>query len=114
MKKIMISIGTRPEAIKLLPLVSLLRDAAQLYVLFTGQHKEIAEDVFSLFSERFDRNLSVMGEGKSLSTFFGYPSWGIGVHRGDITEHLRSTGGHRVGLFGGICGIPFKNKNSAR
>jgi UDP-N-acetylglucosamine 2-epimerase (non-hydrolysing) len=60
--------GTRPEAIKLGPVISRLRDDPDLdvKVVSTGQHREILEDVLRAFRVRPDMNLRVMRPGQSL------------------------------------------------
>lgn len=65
---VLIVIGTRPEAIKMLPVVRALREAgvAQRLVA-TGQHRELIDQVFSPFGEKPDRDLALMTEGQTLS-----------------------------------------------
>jgi UDP-N-acetylglucosamine 2-epimerase (non-hydrolysing) len=65
---IMVVFGTRPEAIKMLPLVKALRanHSFRTSVLVTGQHREMIEQVFRVFGERPDLNLDVMTENQTL------------------------------------------------
>ncbi len=66
-------IGTRPEAIKLLPVVDVLRklpEAVSCRVVATGQHKEMLEQVFSVFGVEPDVNLQLMQEGQGLEDTF--------------------------------------------
>ena len=64
MKKIMLVFGTRPEAIKMCPLVNELktRKNIQTLVCVTGQHKEMLGQVLTAFGVKPDYNLSIMKE----------------------------------------------------
>ena len=68
MKKIMLIFGTRPEAIKMCPLVKELqkRKTLQTVVCVTGQHREMLSGVLSAFSVTPDYDLSVMKEKQTL------------------------------------------------
>ena len=68
MKKIMLVFGTRPEAIKMCPLVKELgrRGKFKLSVCVTGQHREMLDGVLGLFGVVPDRDLAVMSEGQTL------------------------------------------------
>ncbi|MFN2103011.1 UDP-N-acetylglucosamine 2-epimerase (non-hydrolyzing) [Finegoldia dalianensis] len=68
MKKVMVVFGTRPEAIKMCPLVKELkkRDEFEVCVLVTGQHKEMLRQVLDVFEIKEDYNLSIMKKGQSL------------------------------------------------
>lgn len=71
MKKILIFLGTRPEAIKLAPLVIELRKYKkefQLLICSTGQHKQMLEQVFNEFDFSPDINLNLMQHNQSLIT----------------------------------------------
>jgi UDP-N-acetylglucosamine 2-epimerase (non-hydrolysing) len=62
--------GTRPDALKMAPVVSDLRrfpQAVRLRVIVTGQHREMLEQVLSLFEIRPDHDLQVMLERQSLA-----------------------------------------------
>ena len=69
MKKIGLVIGTRPEAIKVIPIyLELLSRADILPVLIsTGQHRDLLEDVFTLFNCQPDIRFDVMAPNQSLS-----------------------------------------------
>jgi len=62
-------IGTRPEAIKMLPVVRALRSAAQvdLKVVTTGQHRQMLDQVFAVFGEVPDIDLNLMAPGQTLA-----------------------------------------------
>ena len=68
MKKIMLIFGTRPEAIKMCPLVNELktRDTIETKVCVTGQHREMLDQVLDIFSVIPDYDLSIMKEKQSL------------------------------------------------
>lgn len=69
MKKILIVFGTRPEAIKMCPLVKQLQqetDAFQTIVCVTGQHREMLDQVLEIFDVRPDYDLNIMKQGQDL------------------------------------------------
>ena len=69
MKKVMLVFGTRPEAIKMAPLVKALQaDAAHFrtVVCVTGQHREMLDQVLRLFGITPDHDLHVMQPGQDL------------------------------------------------
>lgn len=68
MKKVMLVFGTRPEAIKMCPLVNELktREGIQTLVCVTGQHRQMLEQVLEVFSVTPDYDLSVMKERQTL------------------------------------------------
>ncbi len=90
MTPVLLVIGTRPEAIKMLPVVRALRAVPEvdLKVVTTGQHRQMLDQVFAVFGEKPDIDLDLMTPGQTL---------------GDITsrvlkqmEHLIAE--HRPGL----------------
>ncbi|MCB9890224.1 MAG: UDP-N-acetylglucosamine 2-epimerase (non-hydrolyzing) [Planctomycetes bacterium] len=68
MKTIAITVGTRPEAIKLAPLVHTLREERDVRVLLvaTAQHREILDQALEAFALRPDIDLDVMAPEQSL------------------------------------------------
>jgi len=62
--------GTRPEAIKMAPVVRALEAHPQLepWVVNTGQHRELIDQVIDLFAIRVDRNLEVMQANQTLAS----------------------------------------------
>ena len=68
MKKIMLVFGTRPEAIKMCPLVKELktRPSLQTVVCVTGQHRQMLDQVLEAFQVIPDYDLSVMKERQTL------------------------------------------------
>lgn len=68
MKKIMLVFGTRPEAIKMCPLVKELqsRDNIKTVVCVTGQHRQMLDQVLDAFHVVPDYDLSIMKAGQTL------------------------------------------------
>ncbi len=68
MKKVMLVFGTRPEAIKMCPLVNELksRSALQTVVCVTGQHRQMLDQVLECFQVVPDYDLSIMKEQQTL------------------------------------------------
>ena len=68
MKKIMLVFGTRPEAIKMCPLVLELRHQKSFHtvVCVTGQHREMLDSVLQAFGVAPDHDLSIMDSGQTL------------------------------------------------
>lgn len=69
MQKIMLIFGTRPEAIKMVPLVKEFQkhpDHFQTLVCVTGQHREMLDQVLRLFDIRPDYDLNIMKQGQDL------------------------------------------------
>ncbi|MDI3547466.1 MAG: hypothetical protein PWR10_1118 [Halanaerobiales bacterium] len=67
--KIMTIFGTRPEAIKMAPVVKRLKEEEmiEVTVTVTAQHREMLDQVLNLFAIRTDYDLDVMQSGQSLS-----------------------------------------------
>ncbi len=68
MKKIMLIFGTRPEAIKMCPLVRELktRQGIQTLVCVTGQHRQMLDQVLQIFHVMPDYDLSIMKDKQTL------------------------------------------------
>ena len=68
MKKIMLVFGTRPEAIKMCPLVSELRKDRDIetIVCVTGQHRQMLEQVLQAFNIEPDYDLAIMKDKQTL------------------------------------------------
>ncbi|MGB5874239.1 MAG: UDP-N-acetylglucosamine 2-epimerase (non-hydrolyzing) [Bacteroidota bacterium] len=67
--KILVVFGTRPEAIKLAPVVQELRRRADQFnprVCVTAQHREMLDQVLRLFAIRVHHDLNIMQSGQSL------------------------------------------------
>lgn len=68
-RRIVCVVGTRPEAIKMAPVVQLLRESrwADCRLIFTAQHRDLATPIFEFFGLGPDRNLEMMRPGQSLA-----------------------------------------------
>lgn len=68
MKKIMLVFGTRPEAIKMCPLVNELKcnPNFETIVCVTGQHREMLQQVLDVFKVEPDYDLNIMKDGQTL------------------------------------------------
>lgn len=67
--KLLFIFGTRPEAIKLAPLIIKAKERSDVFnvrVCVTGQHKEMLHQVLSFFNIKCDYDLSIMLENQSL------------------------------------------------
>src|SRR4028118_340230 len=66
---ICITLGTRPEAIKLAPVIQQFRGCPifDTHVILTGQHREMVEQVMQLFDLKADKDLEIMQAGQSLT-----------------------------------------------
>ncbi len=69
MKKVLVVFGTRPEAIKMCPLVKELehRDGFDCKVCVTGQHRQMLDQVLKAFDVAPDYDLSIMKDRQTLS-----------------------------------------------
>ncbi len=69
MKKVMLVFGTRPEAIKMCPLVKEFQkhpDEFETIVCSTGQHREMLDQVLTIFDVKPDYDLNIMKQGQDL------------------------------------------------
>ena len=69
MKKIMLVFGTRPEAIKMAPLVKEFQKYPEDFktvVCVTGQHREMLDQVLTIFDVKPDYDLNIMKQGQDL------------------------------------------------
>ena len=78
MKKVMLVFGTRPEAIKMCPLVKAFQEDSmkaveegrepdfQTIVCVTGQHREMLDQVLKIFDVTPDYDLNIMKQGQDL------------------------------------------------
>ena len=68
-KKILCVVGTRPEAIKMAPVILALKDQewAEVQVLATAQHREMLDQVLSIFDIKPNYDLDIMQAGQNLT-----------------------------------------------
>src|SRR5688572_16072109 len=72
--KIICIVGTRPEAIKMAPVIRALREkpSVQLVTLFSGQHKDMVRPVLEWFGIELDDAISFLADDRSLSVLTGF------------------------------------------
>ena len=131
-----IFLGTRPEAIKLAPVIRRFRDSGlPSAVVSTGQHLGVVDQVLSLFDIQLDANLELMRPGQSLDHLLSGVVSGVGelleeyrpqavVVQGDTTSTLGAAIAafhHRVpvahveaGLRSHDLGLPFPEEMNRR
>jgi UDP-N-acetylglucosamine 2-epimerase (non-hydrolysing) len=80
MKKVMVFFGTRPEAIKMCPIVDQMkkRGDIQCVVCVTGQHRQMLDQVLECFNVVPDYDLQIMQSGQTLSDITNRVLGGIG------------------------------------
>jgi UDP-N-acetylglucosamine 2-epimerase len=68
----MVVFGTRPEAIKMVPVIAALREFPDIRtsVVVTAQHREMLDQVLELFAVRPDEDLDLMAPGQDLAGLF--------------------------------------------
>lgn len=110
---IMVCFGTRPEAIKMLPVVQALRSSPKLrqIVCVTGQHQQMVGEICNLFGETPDLDLAVMEPGQSLAGLTCRVLQGMSAaitqHRPDmLLVHGDTTTAFAAGLAGFYQHVP--------
>lgn len=68
--KTIIFVGTRPEAIKLVPLYKVLSKNSQTLLVSTGQHKEMVNQIFTFFDVQPDFEFNLMTKNQPLADIF--------------------------------------------
>lgn len=97
--KIICVIGTRPEAIKMAPIINILKKDFDVLTVSTGQHKELLDQTLSVFNLKSDIDLKIMTPGQSildvlsksiyeLSSIFIKENPTIVIGQGDTTTAL--------------------------
>jgi UDP-N-acetylglucosamine 2-epimerase (non-hydrolysing) len=69
MKHVLVVFGTRPEGIKMMPVVRAARQQAtfKTTVAVTGQHRQMLDQVFTVFNEKPDIDLNLMAPNQTLA-----------------------------------------------
>jgi UDP-N-acetylglucosamine 2-epimerase (non-hydrolysing) len=70
LKRVLFLFGTRPEAIKLAPVIHRLRESPEQFetrIAVTGQHRALLDQVLEIFSIQPDHDLNVMQAGQTLA-----------------------------------------------
>ncbi len=135
--KVALIVGTRPEAIKLLPVYFALKKSVMLepVLISTGQHREMLSSVFEMFSVDPDIELDVMKGNQSLSDLtatlfielgklFSESGYGCVLVQGDTTSalvgaisahyHKTRVGHVEAGLRTGNKWSPFPEESNRR
>lgn len=86
-KKVMVVFGTRPEAIKMAPVVLALKavEGIEVLVAVTAQHRRMLDQVLELFAIFPDDDLDIMQPGQTLPGLFGRMLAGMSA----LLEHRR-------------------------
>ncbi|MBL79374.1 MAG: UDP-N-acetylglucosamine 2-epimerase (non-hydrolyzing) [Nitrosomonadaceae bacterium] len=71
MKKVLIVFGTRPEAIKMSPVIKEFNEAFTVKVCVTAQHREMLDQVLNIFDISPHRDLNIMKPGQDLFDLTG-------------------------------------------
>ena len=66
MVKVLVVFGTRPEAIKMAPVIRALNGKLEVKVCVTAQHREMLDQVLDLFEIVPDYDLDIMQSGQNL------------------------------------------------
>jgi len=106
MKKLLLVFGTRPEAIKVAPLIKAFQQQADRFetlVCVTGQHREMLDQVLHLFEIKPHYDLNIMQQGQDLYDITARVLTGLGkpvlVMR-DTTERPEAVTAGTVKLVG--------------
>ncbi len=108
MKRVIVFAGTRPEMIKLCPVVLEMRRREEFQVRFchTGQHREMAEDALMAFGVTPDFRLDTLREGSSLAGLFARLCSEIDVIlEREKPDVLMVQGDTSTAFAGALCGF---------
>ncbi len=105
--------GTRPEAIKMMPVVDELKrrpDCFESYVAVTGQHREMLSQVLRLFNCTPDADLSIMTERQSLEDITSRVLYGVSGIIKELKPHIVLVQGDTTTTFAAslaayYCGV---------
>jgi len=108
-------IGTRPEAIKLAPVIQALSAEVEfeITVISTGQHREMLDQVFELFKIRPTVDLDLMRPGQSLTDLAGRALQEIGTVIRSILPHMLIVQGDTTSAFVGSLAAFYERVPSA-
>lgn len=102
MKKISIIFGTRPEAIKLCPLVPVLQQTGGKlvpHVCVTGQHREMLQQVLDVFNVKPDVDLDLMQPNQTLGSLTSRAIEAIGRYLGQHKPDMVIVQGDTTSVF---------------
>ncbi|NOZ35302.1 MAG: UDP-N-acetylglucosamine 2-epimerase (non-hydrolyzing) [Chlorobi bacterium] len=111
MKKVLFVLGTRPEAIKLAPLIKIFQqsDFFITEVCTTGQHKEMTEEVLNFFDITPDYDLKLMTKGQTLNDITVKTLTGIGIITDKTKPDLIFVQGDTTSVFAASLAAFYKN-----
>lgn len=110
MKKILLVFGTRPEAIKMAPLVKALKsdNYFETKVAVTAQHREMLDQVLSLFEIVPDYDLNLMKDGQDLYDITSKALLGLRGVLDDFNPHLVLVHGDTATTFAATLAAFYK------
>ena len=106
MKRVMVLLGTRPEVIKLCPVIQELkkRDAFSVQVCSTGQHREMLDSALAAFDVKADFDLDCMRTGQTSSTLASRILKGFDeILESESPELVLVQGDTTSAFAGGLC-----------
>lgn len=106
--KVLIIVGTRPEAIKMVPVYRALaaRDDMSTCLVLTGQHRDMARAVLDLFGVRADIDLDLMEPGQTLISLSARVTSGLARVIADETpDAILVQGDTTSAMIGGLLGF---------
>lgn len=103
MKKISVIFGTRPEAIKLCPVVRAMKAASEFdcRVCVTGQHREMLRQVLDAFEVEPDRDLALMRPNQTLAGFTSRAIFAIDEYLAEEQPDIVMVQGDTTTVFAG-------------
>lgn len=117
MKTVMLVFGTRPEAIKMCPLVKEFQRHPEEFntiICVTGQHREMLDQVLNIFDVKPDYDLNIMKPGQDLYDVTARVDGHAGCLQGMQTGHRACPWGYD-NLYGcSACGILSTDTSRAR
>lgn len=109
--EICVVIGTRPEAIKLAPLIRQFRrdERFECRVVLTGQHREMVDQVMRQFDLRADRDLDIMQPAQSLAEITSRSLLGLDAALAGIRPDLVVVQGDTTTAFAASLAAFYRN-----
>ena len=111
MKKILFIYGTRPEAVKMAPLINEFRNHPEEFkveICLTGQHREMLDQVNNFFNIKGDYDLSIMSHNQTLFDVTSKALLGIGRVLDKSKPDLVFVQGDTTSVFAGALASYYK------
>lgn len=110
-KKALFVLGTRPEAIKLAPLIKVFENSKTFDVIVcsTGQHKEMVEEVLSFFEIKPNYDLKLMTKGQTLFDVTSKALLGVGEIIEETKPDIVFVQGDTTSVFASSLAAFYKN-----